>query len=458
MWSSQLDEAPIMADAEQSLRMALNLERHGIFSMASAAPFGPTNFREPLVPFVSAVAIRIIDAIVGEAPPESYFSGKRLQYLKYQNLLWLSLLSFGTFWFARGMTSSFYVGLLAVVFVNVPFRPHIPPGLIDDLMNEIPSAALLVVASGALAMGFSSRRPALLVLSGLLFGALTLTKAVMLYVFIVVMGVLACLYLTRIVAINLQMALRNLALLIGSFTLVVTPWMLRNYLQLGTYQITQRAGYALMERSLEDQMSDEEYRGALYLWAPHAFQRELGRRLGFSQKDLLAGGRLQRLQDDPDSPVSQADLPYEDAGNPERTVTFYRTARAELVKLMNQYRALGSAFPDVLADAAAKKSAATTIRHYPWRHLMLTPLFLWRASAETTFIFVVALAIAISKRRNDLLLFVLPALGTVAAYALSSPFFSRYDFPMHLMAILLVPILVHTVVKVDRAESALVPR
>jgi hypothetical protein len=454
MWSRQLDDAPIISDAAQSLRMGINFERYGILSMDHAPPFRPTNFREPLVPLVSAVAIRIIDGIAGASAPESYFSGRRLQYLKYQNLLWLSLLSFGTFWFARQMTSSSYVGLLAVVFVNVPFRPHIPPGLIDDLMNEIPSAAIQVVAAGALAIAFNRGRPTLFALSGLMFGALTLTKAVMLYVFIVLAGILACLYLTRITALSLREAVRNLALFVGCFVLIVAPWMVRNHLHFGTYEITQRAGYALVERSLEDQMSDEEYRGAYYLWAAHPLQKRLGTWLGFSQDDLLPGGRLQRLQDDPDSAVSQADVPYEEAGTPEKAVTFYRAARAELVSLMNQYRASGSKFPDVEADAAAKKSATQTILHHPWRHLVLTPLFLWRASAETALILIVALGIAAWKRRYDLALFILPALGTVAAYALSSPFFPRYDYPMHLMAILLLPILAAVLIGPRTAEPA----
>jgi hypothetical protein len=456
MWGRQIDDSPIISDAVQSLQMGVNFERHGIFSLDAAPPLTPTNFREPLVPAASALAIEIIDAITGKSPPESYFSGKRLQYLKYQNLFWLSLLSVGTFWVARSLTSSFYVGLIAVILINVRFRPHYPPGLIDDLMTEIPSAGMLIVASGALAIAFSRRSPALYVLSGFMFGVLTLTKAVALYVFIVVVAVLACLYLMRRAMVSFQVVARDLALLIVPFLCVVAPWMIRNHVQLGTYEITQRAGFALEERSLEDQMSAQEYVGAFYLWAPAILQNRLGAWLGFSQNDLLAGGRLQRLDDNPDSALSQTDLPFEEAGRPDKAVTFFRRGRAELRRLKMGFRAAGRPFPDVDQDATAKKNASTVILSHPWRHLALTVLLLWRASAVTTPILIGTLVFAIWQRRYDLLLFVLPSLGIVAAYALTSPFVGRYDLPMHLVAILLLPIIASLGLKMwlDRHQNA----
>ena len=456
MWTRQIDDGPIISDAVQSLQMGVNFERHGIFSLESAPPLTPTNFREPLVPVVSAFGIKIIDTIAGESPPESYFSGKRLQYLKYQNLFWLALLSIGTFWIARNLTYSFYVGLFAVMLVNVPFRPHYPPGLIDDLMTEIPSAGILVVASGALAIAFSRGSPWLFALSGFMFGALTLTKAVGLYVYIAMVVVLTCMYLMRRPMMPSKMLARELALLIVPFVCVVAPWMVRNHFQLGTFEITQRAGFALEERSLEDQMSAQEYLGSFYVWAPPILKSHLGDWLGFSPNDLLAGGRLQRLDDNPDSALSQTELPLEEAGLPEKTVTFYRHGRAELWRLQEKFRAAGRPFPDVDSDATAKKNALAVILSHPWHHLALTVPLLWRSSIETTPILIGALAFAIWQRRYDLVLFVLPALGMVAAYALSSPFVPRYDVPMHLIAILLLPIFANLMFDtwVDRRRSS----
>src|ERR1700728_132324 len=197
MWAMQIDDGPIISDATQSLQMGVNLERHGIFSADAAPPFTPTNFREPLVPVADALGIAIVDAIKGKSPPEAYSSGERLKDLKYQNLFWLALLSAGTYWIARSLTSSFSVGIVAVILVAAHFRPHDPPGLIDDLMTEIPSAAMLVVGSGALALAFSHRKPALFALAGVMFGALALAKAVGLYVLAELVVILAGAYLMQ---------------------------------------------------------------------------------------------------------------------------------------------------------------------------------------------------------------------------------------------------------------------
>ena len=73
MWGSQVTGSPITADAAQSLQMAINLERHGTISMEPEAPFVPTNCREQLAPIIAALTLKLIDSVIGEAPPEAYF-------------------------------------------------------------------------------------------------------------------------------------------------------------------------------------------------------------------------------------------------------------------------------------------------------------------------------------------------------------------------------------------------
>jgi hypothetical protein len=440
MWGRQVTGSPITGDAAQSLQMAINLERHGTLSMEPEAPFVATNYREPLPPILSALTLKLIDSAIGEAPPEAYFAGERAQYVKYQNLLWLALFSLSVFWVTEQFTSSFAAGLIAVVLVNVPFRPpHLPPGPIDTLMTEVPSLWLLVAASATLAIGLERRKLALLALCGALFGALALVKAVALYVVLALVVIIPCLYFFGRQRVPLGSALRDSAVLLGAFACIVGPWMYRNHVQLGSFQITQRAGESLFERSLEDQMSGQECLGAIYLWAPH-LQKPLGKWLGFSANDVRRGGRLQRLDNDPDSRLSQEDLAFEKLGEPEKTVTFYRQARAEREKLEHDLEVAGSAHPDVAADEQLKSRALATFVEHPWRHLTLSPLFLWRGAAQTMLILLVVLLCSARLRRADLALLALPSLGMVAAYTLFSPFFPRYGFPMHLMAIVLVVI------------------
>jgi hypothetical protein len=439
LWARQIDDGPIISDAAQWLQVAVNLERHGIFSLDAAPPLKPTNFREPLPSATTAAAIAITDALDGKAPESAYFSGPRLRGLKYQNLFWLALLTIGAFWIAADLTASWGVGLFTAVLVNVPFRPHFPPGLIDDLMTEIPFAAMLMLASGALALGVARRSLPLLFTASVLFGAMTLTKALTLYIFLVLLLIVLGRYLLERALLRSH-AKVELTLLILPFVLVVVPWMLRNHAELGTYQITQRASFALVERSFEDQISPLEYKGAIYLWAPF-MKTQLGRWLGYSPEDLLPGGRLQRLNDDPDSAISKIDEPFELSADPDKITTFYRKARADVQRSKLGFEAAGRPFPGVDAEALQTARGIAAIRAQPFRHLALTLLLLWRTSAESLVILSTALLAALLLRRSDLALFVLPSLGLVLGYALVSNDVPRYDVPMHLVSIAVLPIL-----------------
>src|SRR5687768_16545582 len=80
IWTSQVTSRPVMDDALQTLRMAVNLERHGVMSLDKTAPYRPSYFREPLPVWASALAIRGIDTVFGEAGPNAYYGGERLRY------------------------------------------------------------------------------------------------------------------------------------------------------------------------------------------------------------------------------------------------------------------------------------------------------------------------------------------------------------------------------------------
>jgi hypothetical protein len=153
----RISDSPIEKDPAQITLMAFNLERHGVMSMEETPPLNPTNYREPGPVFVFAAAIALIDAKLGKAATaDAYYSGERVRLLKYQNLLWLLLLSGSAFWAARILGASFYVALLASVFVTYPFwGSHTP---LDDLYTELPAAAFLMLGSATLALAFL-RRP-----------------------------------------------------------------------------------------------------------------------------------------------------------------------------------------------------------------------------------------------------------------------------------------------------------
>src|SRR5690606_711960 len=122
-----------------------------------------------------------------------------------------------------------------------------------------------------------------------------------------------------------------LAVLAGAFSAIVLPWMMRNYVTLGQFQLAERGGVVLLVRAVKDGMTAEEAKGTLYVWSPRRFQPAIGRLLGFSSSDLLRGGRLQRLNRTTQSDFYADDLAAEAAGMPEKAISYYRSARAERV-------------------------------------------------------------------------------------------------------------------------------
>jgi hypothetical protein len=428
VWARQITGAPIEKDSAQLVRMAINLDRHGVLSLDEAPPYMPTDYREPIPALTDALGIKIMDSLIGAAPDDAYFSGQRVKYLKYQNFIWLPLLSAGAFWAALELTSSFWLGLLALVLVNIPFAGgHFGADLVDGVYSDVPGAAFFMVACAALAVGFARRSLGCIVLAGLLFGITTLVKAPVLYVFIGVALVLPCFYLLQRRPVRTVM--REWLALIVSFACVIAPWMYRNHVELGSFQLSQRAGVVLMYRALKDQMTPLEYKGAFYVWGPSSLQKPLGRILGFTPADLRRGGRLQHINTALDSDFAADDLAAERAGRPDQTLTYYRQARAERTKIEMDLDRAGNTQAELDGDDILKKRAMDLIFAHPWRHLALTIPFMWRGAAFVFPILVVALVIAVRRRRYDLALFCLPAFGLVMFFALFSHFIARYALP-----------------------------
>jgi predicted neutral ceramidase superfamily lipid hydrolase len=135
--------------------------------------------------------------------------------------------------------------------------------------------------------------------------------------------------------------------------------------------------------------------------------------------------RLNEVQSDFDAD----DLAAERAGAPDKTLTYYRQARAERVKLEDELYAAGRPQSEIAADDLLTARALKIILEHPWRNLALTIPFLWRGATLTFPILLIALLVAVRVRRYDLLLFAAPAFGTVTLYALFTHFIARYDLP-----------------------------
>jgi hypothetical protein len=440
-WTRQINGAPVERDSNQTVRMALDLDRHGVMSLDESPPYTPTDYREPVPVLACYLGIKIIDALKGPAAEETYFSGERVQYLKYQNILWLALLSVASFWAALELTLSPALAIVAVILVNLPFAGGpLDMRLTNDLYSEMIASAFFMLACTCLAIGFARRRFGYLIGAGLCFGIVTLTKAAVLYIFVGTVVLLPLFYWLR--RLPLRTAIREIAVLVIAFFVVICPWMYRNYVQLGSFQLSQRAGVVLMYRALKDQMTPLEYKGSFYVWAPNSLRKPIGKLLGFTPEDLRRGGRLQRLYTLEDSDFAQDDLAAEHAGRPDLSLTYYRKARAERTQLEMELAKAGHAQAELEGDEILKKRATAMIMAQPGRWLALTIPFLWRGATLVFPILLITLIVAMRRRDYELALLALPAFGLVMFYALFSHFIARYGVPAHEVAMVVLMALV----------------
>jgi len=415
--------AEIKNDASQNLQMALNLSHHATISLDTAAPYRPSMYREPLPILADAIAVSMLDLELGRTEPRAYFSGVRARLLKGPNILWLGVLALAVFAATRAFTGSFWIALAAAA---LSLKPFLDESNLDTLNTDLPAAALLALVSLAVVRAmFHGRRPQALA-AGAGFGLLALTKAAALYVGCGVVLALLVGHYAGIAELRGPRFRLQLALLVGSFLIVVAPWIARNAGTFGRAQITERGGLAVYTRGLMDQMTPTEYRGTFYVWARPRLQHTLGALLGFGPGDLHLGGRLQRLNEDLGSQVDALGLAAENAGRPEAAPSFWRQGRAQREKLESEFERRGEPYPDVAADRVMQEQGLQMVMRHFARNLALSVPLLWRGGPLSFVALLLALAYSVQARRPAFALFLLPALGMLLFYALFSDLLPRY--------------------------------
>src|SRR5690606_5265887 len=242
----------------------------------------------------------------------------------------------------------------------------------NGLYSEVSAAALLALACAAAAYAVHRRQGFWFLLTGLLFGALTLTKAAFLYVSVVLVFVLVVLGVWRVLRVQSNDTLRA-ALLMGlGVAVVVGPWLVRNQLQFDRMTMSSRGGQVLLTRAVKNGMTAEEYRGAWFAYAPRPLRWVTSRLTGFDKSDLVDDGRLERLA----RYVDLRDRIAPDQGRPDEAVSYFAK-----VKAMHRQLEMAQTEPDPVAvDRELKRRAFALIEADPWAHLAATPLFLWRGA------------------------------------------------------------------------------
>jgi 4-amino-4-deoxy-L-arabinose transferase-like glycosyltransferase len=456
------------SDDRENVSMAYNLYKYGVLSISSenTSPPQPACHREPIVPFATALFMRLHPGFQPAWTLEDLLqAGTPLKILKQINLVWVFLCLTGAWWTIRLIGGNMIVSTLAVLLI---FCFSFFYSTLDIIMSEIPAAALLVWSGLFLVLVYQKKSLLLGISAGVVFGLLVLTKAVLYYVFFPVPLILFA-SLAFKGASRKQCLLLPVLLLLG-FGLVVYPYMFRNYHHFGQFKITDRGGRVLLIRAIKNEMNCLEAKGAFYHWAPQGYQPALGRLLGFSEQDLMKGGSLQRLNRHmfvKDSDFEETDTKAAAEGRPEEAISFLFIARAERFKANRMFKDQGATYPVQEADRYLQDKAMTMIKEHPFRHILLTPLFLWRGVGEIhsgnpwlpellqngvfratahliMFLCLFLLpVIAIYRRIFEGFLFSLPAIGMLLFFGLFSHNILRYPIPAYPIMILSVCVLVH---------------
>ena len=294
--STNISNRELDPDAVQNVRTASHLLHYGIYSYDhKEPPVRPTMKREPLPIFVLAGWIMLDYRLSHLRPYERLYSGFALTALKQVNLAWAFLT---------------YIGICYLVWItstNLSWRVIVPPFIIfmtnysffdsyvDRLLTEPPAACFLVWAACMLLKLVQSPGRNNAIRLAVFLALLSLTKAAFFYVslcLIIVLGLF--LYYRHYRRHDLNFTVRRAvavsAVVLVSFLLVISIWIVRNGIALGQYRIADRGGDIFYFRVL---LMQKPILGSLYAFSPRPYKPLIGELTGYNQEDLKSGGILE---------------------------------------------------------------------------------------------------------------------------------------------------------------------
>lgn len=444
-----LELSPNDEDGAQNLVLAFNLATTGIYGFHEGAII--SNFREPLPNYLLALHMQFRPHLLSGLTEEAANQGELLAWARQINLVWafICLLGVGAICicsFPDNPHAAASSTIIAIILSSTFFVQQ----QTSRLYTELPAATLLLWSSFALIFALRTKHLFWFALQGLLMAALILTKAAYLYVFIGLLVCLLTLYLPRPYRDwSRRKILQSVGILASVTTILLTPWILRNYLQFGSLGLTDRGDTVLLIRVYSNQM---DILGGFFYYAPPTIRGHLGTVLGYSMSDAdEIDGRVASLNRREDTPWAESDLQAQLAGEPENAIHVRRVAQAEIVRLQNQYIAAGYSQEEAehLASDEAQRQAIGLILSNPGRHLSLSVVYLWRGiwSMEvplTAFIpravFIINLAgfaalicfvlLGLWQRNPALLGVSLVPIGSLFFHALFTHFVPRYSAPL----------------------------
>ena len=295
---SYTTDAPIKSDAAWNARAAYHLVHTGVMGADEANP-RPQLHREPIPILVIAALLLVHPDFDKPYTVAELTSGPLAKTAKDVNAFWRFLAALFIFLLCKELFSdrllAAALALICLAASEVLF--FAVPQNVDRLFTEIPAAALVLMASWSAVRFVRTKSIARAAWLGISLGALALTKAAFLYIgigFITLLVALEGLKFFR--ADTPRESLRDVsaayAILVLTMLAISATWIVRNYVEFGKPQMSDRADAILGYRLL---MAEQPLLGQIYAYSPTVLRRVIEPWTGYAPEDLRTGGRLEGL-------------------------------------------------------------------------------------------------------------------------------------------------------------------
>ena len=278
-------------DASQNVRSSINLAKYGIYSNQTISPDVTPGFRrEPLPNFLLAFYLRLADfwspGLLDQTGQP--FADAFLVFIKQINLVWAAALFLGLWLTSQLVFAPLLAAHGLAVFQIVAVNRFFVLKAVNGMSTELIAGMVLVWLGVVLLMASRSRSWQWLLVSGVAFGLLALTKATGAYVALLLLPLIAFV----ITGFSKRFWISFLAISFG-FLITVMPWLVRNQIHFSKPVIAQGGSDVLLIRSVFNQMNFRQFGDAFYAYAPRDLRRDfLGPWMGISDDDFSCEGRL----------------------------------------------------------------------------------------------------------------------------------------------------------------------
>lgn len=376
--SARLNLNPPQGDGIENFTYAFNLSKYYVItdgSLDNGGEFIASNEREPFPIFLSAAWIEFNPYLSEIEKKDDLLKGKKLIQLKLQNVLYIFLILLGVFSLSNILIGTqcgfvfkaiFSITSVAIVYFCLPIK------YVNNLLTEYQASFLLIWFIVFWLSAWSTKSTWKYLLTGIALGLLFLTKASFFYIAIISLSFF--LFWLGLTKTNKKQILQNALILIFSI-LTVLPWYARNYVNLGIWELVQRGPVVLIVRAYKSRMTDEEFKGAFYAYAPASLKKIMSNITGYNERDRLTNGQLQRLTRYP-----IGDIEKREKLNEKDAISYYIQATTHYrVIYQNYLKSIhNKELARILTDQAIKKESFQIIKDNFCLHLRSSLVFSWR--------------------------------------------------------------------------------